>query len=137
MTISKYLVNFLKLYNNIEIKTNRIEEGSDEYGLFKSPSRDMITYSDNTQHITEYYQLLAKQSDTSDYDRRDSDEWLENLTYWVDDYDLENDYPAIDGNRTVRDIKLTGCPYPMSNTDHVILYQLSLSITYDREREDI
>ena len=135
MTISEYIVNWIKLYKSISIETNHIKDGSDKYGLFKSPNRDMKNFTDGSCEVSEYYQFLAKQDSTSDYDRKDSDEWLEELTYWVDDYEYTYEYPELDGNRKIQSIELTGCPYPMESNDSETLYQMSLKITYTRERE--
>lgn len=137
MTISKAITQWLKGYENINIETNHIKDGADKYGLFKSPSRDIKHFNDNSQEITEYYQFMAKQSAVSDTERKEADEWLEDLTYWVDDYDLENKYPDVGGNRRIESIELTGCPYPMESTEDEILYQMSLKITYSREREEL
>ena len=136
MTVSEAIVTWLRQYQDIAIETNHIKDGSDKYGLFKSPNRDTRPFTDGSYEIAEYYQFLAKQNSTSDYDRKDADEWLEMLTYWVDDYPYEHEYPTIDGNRRIQSIELTGCPYPMDTDDHETLYQMSLKITYLREREE-
>lgn len=135
MTISKVITEWLKGYENINIETNHIKDGSDKYGLFKSPTRDIKNFNDNSQEIAEYYQFMAKQSAVSDTERKEADEWLEDLTYWVDDYPLNYEYPAIGGYRKIESIELTGCPYPMESTEDEILYQMALKITYMRERE--
>lgn len=132
MTISKYIVDFLKEYENIKIDTNHIQDGADKYGLFKSPTRDREEHLDGSATITEYYQFFAKQAAASDADRKDSDEWLEDLTYWLDDYPVFEDYPLIDGGRNVIDINATGAPTPMQDLNNEILYQISLAITYTR-----
>ncbi len=135
MTISKYIVDFLKSIGEIEIDTNHMQDGSDQYGLFKSPSRNIKEYTDGSYEITEYYQFLARFDSVSDSERKESDEALEDLTYKLDDYKFNNDYPEIDKNRKVTDISVTGCPYPMTAGDKDTLHQMSLSITYIRERE--
>ena len=137
MTISKVITEWLKGYENINIETNHIKDGADKYGLFKSPARDIKNFNDNSQEITEYYQFMAKQSAVSDTERKEADEWLEDLTYWVDDYQLNYEYPDVGGNRKIESIELTGCPYPMESTEDEILYQMSLKITYTREREEL
>jgi len=137
MTISKYIVEFLNKFENISIETNHMPEGSDRNGLFKSPSRDKLEYNDGSCKITEYYQLFARQSSISDAERKESDEWLEDLTYWIDDYEIMYEYPEIDGKRKVLDISVTGVPTPLEHENDDIVYQLSLSITYEREREEI
>lgn len=134
MTISNYISNFIRRLEKITIDTNHIIDGSDKYGMFKSPARDVSNNIDGSFVITEYYQFFAKQNSVSEIDRQESDEWLENLTYWVDDFLAYNeDYPVLDNNRRVIDIKVTGCPTPFEDGDDEILYQISLSITYERE----
>lgn len=136
MTISQYIVEFLNEYENLVIDTNRINEGFDRNGLFKSPSRTVKPYLDCSLEITEHYQFMARQAAISDKERKEADQWLEDLTYWVDDFSLKYEYPPLDGDRTVTDITVTGCPAPLEDKEDEILYQISLSITYLRERED-
>lgn len=131
-TISEYVTNFLKLYDTIEIDTNHVQDGSDKYGLFKSPSRDFERHADGSALITEYFQFYAFQSSASEYDRLDSDEWLEKFVYWVDDYPLQYEYPELDG-RYVTNIEVGGSPTPFETNDRGTMYQITLSITYIRE----
>ena len=44
-------------------------------------------------------------------------------------------FPPIDKNRTVTALSITGCPYPMEAKEKDTLYQLTLCITYIRERQ--
>lgn len=136
MTISAYIVKLLNNYEGIKIDTNHVSEGSDQYGLFKSPSRDIKKFNDSSYEITEYYQFLARQSAASRPERKEADEWLEDLTYWVDDLSYNYNFPSIDGNRKVTGLEITGSPYPMEADDKETLYQILLSITYTREREE-
>lgn len=133
MTISKYISKFIQEYETIKIDTNHVEDGSDKYGLFKSPSRDMKRNIDGSTVITEYYQFFAFQKSLSESERKEDDEWLEDFTYWLDDYSVEYEYPEIDGGRRVVDITATGSPTPMTDSDNGILYQIALAITYERE----
>jgi hypothetical protein len=137
VTISKYISNFIsKHLEDVSIDTNHLADGSDKYGLFKSPTRDIDRFVDGSCEITEHYQFFAKQSGISEIDRKDSDEFLEDLTYWMDDYPLKFGYPEIDGGREVTDISITGNPYSMDvENDNDVIYQITLSITYTRESE--
>lgn len=137
MTISKYISDFISNYlDGISIATNHLEEGPDNYGLFKSPAREVHHYTDGSYEVTEHYQFFAKQDGVSEADRKDSDEFLEELTYWMDDYSLDYEYPAIDGDRRVTDIRMTGSPYSLDvENNNEVIYQIMLSITYTRERE--
>jgi hypothetical protein len=137
MTISKYISDFISKYlEGVSITTNHLEDGPEKCGLFKSPSREVKNYTDGSSEITEHYQFFVKQDGVSEADRKDSDEFLEELTYWMDDYPYKYEYPSIDGGRTVTNISITGCPYSMDvENNNEVIYQIMLSITYTRERE--
>lgn len=135
-TISQAVIEFLKGFEGLEMDMNHLQEGADKYGLFKSPNRTVSGFINGEYTITEYYQFLARQSSNSEYDRKDSDEWLEELTYWADDYQFNYDYPELTKGRRIENIEVTGIPYPMEADEKEILYQMSLAVTYVRERED-
>lgn len=137
MTIAKYISDFISEYlDGISISTNHLGDGADQYGLFKSPARELANSIDGSYEVTEHYQFFAKQDGVSEADRKDSDEFLEGLTYWMDDYSACYEYPPIDGGRVVTDIAMTGCPYSYEvDNNNEVIYQISLSITYMRERK--
>ena len=135
MTISAAISSWLSQIESMKIDTNHITDGSDKYGLFKAPTRNTRELIDGSYEITEYYQFFARQASTSEADRKDSDEWLENLAYIADDAGLVYELPEIDGNREITRLQLTGTPYPMETGSSDTLFQMSLSITYRRERE--
>ena len=137
MTISETISKWLAEYDGIVVDTNHVSDGSDKYGLFKSPQRNIVSHVDSSYEITEYYQLLARLNSLSEDDRKDSDEQLEKLTYWADDYSFNHEYPALDGNRQILNISVTGSPYPLSTDSSDTVYQLSIEITYTREREGL
>lgn len=132
MTISKYIADLLELNKEISIETNHIKDGSDKYGLFKSPSRDVKELIDGSCEITEHYQFVARQETNSESERKETDEWLEDLAYWADDLGHIYKFPEIDGNRRVTGFSITGNPYPMEADSRETLYQMALSITYER-----
>lgn len=136
MTISAYIVDLLKNYEGMEIDTNHMADGSDKYGLFKSPSREVNEFTDGSYQITEHYQFVARQSGVSPSERKEADEWLEDLTYWVDDFPYNYSFPELDSSRTVTSLVVTGSPYPMAAADKETMYQIMLSITYIRHREE-
>jgi len=135
MTISKYIIDLLKLHKGIEVDTEHVSDGSDQYGLFKSPTRDTREYIGGSYEITEHYQFLARQRANSREERKEADEWIEELAYWADDFSFNYEFPPIDGKRSVTGLSITGNPYPMESDNRDSLYQMSLSITYIRERE--
>lgn len=137
MTVSAAVASWLEFYENMKIDTNHITDGADKYGLFKSPNRATREFNDGSYEITESYQFFARQASVSEGDRKDTDEWLEDLAYWADDFAFRYAYPALDGKRKIQQITLTGTPYPMETGSADTLFQMSLSVTYVREREEI
>ena len=135
MTISSYITNLLSNYDGISIDTNHVKDGSDQYGLFKAPSRNTNEMNDGSYEVTEYYEFMARQSSVSSSERKEADEWLEDLTYWADDFAYTYEFPPLDKGRTVTGFSITGNPYPFEVDDNDTLYHMSLSITYLRERE--
>lgn len=137
MTISQAIVEWLNGYDSIQIDTNHIRDGSDRYGLFKSPTRNVKDFINEEYEITEYYQFFAKQSTQSDSERKEADEWLEDLAYWADDYSYSYAYPDPGNGRCITKIEITGNPCPMESDDHETLYEIALAVTYRREREEL
>ena len=134
MTIAQYLADWLSNYESLEIDTNHITDGADQYGLFRAPTRLIQEMNDGSYEITEYFNFFARQASVTEGDRQDSDQWLEDLCYWVDDYPFSYDYPDPGGDRTVTLISINGVPYPMETDSDDTLYQFSITITYTRER---
>lgn len=116
------------------IHTNHLSDGSDRFGLFRSPARTKVENIDGSCIITEAYQFFGRLDSLSETEREDAEERMEAFVYAVDDYIYEHDYPELTDNRTIQDVEITGCPYPIETTDEDLLYQISLNITYLRER---
>lgn len=134
-TISSAVAAWLSFFESMTVDTNHVTDGSDKYGLFKSPNRNVENFLNGSYEITEYYQFFARQASVSEEDRKDSDAWLEELAYWADDFSFSYEYPELDGGRRITMIELTGTPYPMEADSTDTLYQMALAITYTRERE--
>ena len=138
MTVSKAIAKWLKGYDMkaVKVDTDQVGEGADSLGIFKSPNRDIQVYNNSSYQITEYYQLFVVRESQERRDREDNDEWLENFTYWVDDCQYKGDFPELDNDRKCTDIELSGTPYMFeAKEDNTALYQISLKITYIRERK--
>lgn len=136
MTISAYIANILNEYSGMVIDTSHVGAGSDQYGLYKSPNRNTREFNDSSYEITEGYQFYARQNAASLVERKEANELLEDLAYWIDDYPYTHGFPSLGGNREVTGMSITGTPYVMAAEDKETLYQMSLSITYIREREE-
>lgn len=132
-TVSAAIVEMFE-YLGFTINTNHLIEGSDRYGLFRAPARTKEELIDGSYIVTEAYQFFGRLDSISETEREDADELMEKLVYAVDDYIFNYDYPELTDNRTIQNVEITGCPYPFEITDEDLLYQISLNITYLRER---
>ena len=135
-TISKAVSEWLSGYEGLVIDTERIKDGSDKYGLFRSPNRLITEFADGSYTVKEYYSLLAKQSAISNEERLEADEFLENFCYWADDFYFDGEYPDIGGNRRITRIEVTGSPTAMITSPEETTYQISLAVSYTRDREE-
>lgn len=76
MTISQYIVKLLSNYEGLSIDMNHVSDGSDQYGLFKSPSRELREMNDGSCEITEYYNLWrASQPDPGQREKNLMNGW--------------------------------------------------------------
>lgn len=138
MTISKSITEWLKGYGMkaVRVDTDQVGEGADSLGIFKSPNRDVTGYNNASYQLTEYYQLFVVRENQENIDREDNDEWLENFAYWVDDCQYKGIFPKLDNSRICDGILLSGTPYMFETKENnTAVYQISLKITYRRERE--
>lgn len=138
MTIGKAITKWLEGYDmrTVKVSTDQVGEGADSLGIFKSPNRETAKYNDSSYQITEYFQLFVVRDGQEPREREENDEWLENFAYWVDDCQYAGKFPELDNYRRCTDIELSGTPYMFeAKENNTALYQISLKITYIRERE--
>lgn len=138
MTISNAISKWLEGYEMKPVKVNidQVGAGADSLGIFKSPNREVVDYNDESYKITEYYNLFVVREGQEYQDRAENDEWLENFAYWVDDKGYMEEYPKLDNDRKCLRLWLSGTPYMFeAKEDNTVLYQISLGITYLRERK--
>lgn len=138
MTVSKAIAKWLEAYEMkaVKVSTDQVGEGADSLGIFKSPNRETSAYLDDSYLITEYYQLFVVRDNQEDLERNENDEWLENFAYWVDDCQYVQAFPELDNGRKCTDIWMASTPYMFeARENNTALYQISLGITYSRERK--
>lgn len=120
----------------VKVNVDLVGAVADSLGIFKSPNREVTNHNDSSYKITEYYDLFVVRESQENADREDNDRWLENFAYWVDDCSYTENYPKLDENRKCCNIWLSGTPYMFeAKEDNTSLYQISLGITYARERK--
>lgn len=136
MTIAKSLSEWLKsILDIVKIDTEQIGADIDSYGLYRSPDRQVESYIDDAYTITEYYQFFAKQSSQTESERLDNDEWLEYVTYTIDDKSYCEDFPNLDNDRVCTGIELTGQPYSLESESDETIFAMTIKITYLRKRD--
>lgn len=135
-TISQAVIAFLATYKELEVNADYLSEMADQSGLVKSETRTVKECIGGEHIITESYQFYATQKSAEGEKLKDTDEWLEELIYWADDYALQYEYPELTGGRHIEKINLTGVPYARDTENDEIIYKMVLTITYVRERED-
>ena len=130
MTVSTYILNLIQEYADVSILTAYGESKSDKNGLVKLKNRELTEFSDGSYDITEQYQLYLKQKNES----KTSDQWLEDLLYWVDDYSITHGFKEIDSDREVVLLTADGVPYAFETESQELVYELSVLIKYHRKR---
>lgn len=136
MTVSQAIATLLSENGKIEIDKVYASDGADQNGLCKKPEREVKNLIDGAYEITEQYSFAAKQKVLAETEKMETDAWLEELIYWVDDLAYCSNFPELGSGRKIISMEMTGKPYSIAAEDNETIYQMSLSVTYTRERED-
>ena len=65
MTVSECIIEWLSEYEKMEFAecaVDQIEAEDGTYAIFKTPNKNITEYTDGSQLITEYFQLVARKS---------------------------------------------------------------------------
>lgn len=136
MTVSQAIVTLVSGNEKIEIDKVHALDGADQNGLSRKPEREVKNLMDGTYEITEQYSFTAKQKVSAGTERMETDAWLEELIYWVDDTSYYNDFPELGSGRNIVSMEIAKASCSIAAEDNETTYQMSLSVTYTRERED-
>lgn len=137
MTVSQAILVLLSQNGKIEIDKVHALDGADQNGLCKKPEREVRNLINGTYEIMEQYGFMAKQKVLAGTEKMETDAWLEELIYWVDDTSYCGSFPELGNGRRIISMEMTGTPSSIAAEDNEITYQMSLSVTYTREREDL
>jgi len=135
MTVSESLKNWIEAANVefVNIETDSLAPGTESFGLYRSPNREIERFIDGETVIKETFSFFGKQSGLEESDRKSNDEFWEDFVYMIDDL-FQDELPTFDGNRKCLDIAIEGYPYVFETaTDQTNIYSCSLSVTYTRE----
>lgn len=114
------------------VDVNQLQPEIEALGLYKQPSRTTEELIDGTTLITDVYYLLFKQPSQLKRERLENDEYLENVENWVEGQEWEENYPDI--GYQVHEITVTSTFYMMESEENENIYQLAISITYEKGR---
>lgn len=114
------------------VDVNQLPPEIEALGLYKQPSRTTEKLIDGTTLITDVYYLLFKQPSQLKRERLENDEYLENVENWVESQEWEENYPDI--GYQVHEITVTNTFYMMESEENENIYQLAISITYEKGR---
>lgn len=137
MTVSKALIQWLYGYGNIQIderiETDVLAQQAISYALYKEPNAIVDAYIDGSQMRTEYYTFLARRNTQIEAERQDNNVFLEELENWIDEKNLNGEFPQLDGNRYCEDVSVSSGLYLYTNEDSQAVYALTIQIKYRKE----
>ena len=138
-TISESVIAWLKTFNPKEYwKMKRVETGVlpadvDSYALVKEPIVNKKTSISGKVTATEHYTLHARLASQNNTYRIDNGAFGELLESWVYEQKEARNYPVIESGK-VKKVDVTTPFYVGKTETNNSVYQLTLSITYVKER---
>lgn len=138
MTISECIIEWLSEYQKMEFAecaVDQIEAEDGTYAIFKTPNKNITEYTDGSQLITEYFQLVARKSTQLDSERVNNQQMLVDLENWVEEKNMEEDYPDLSkaGKLICMNINVSDSNSIVSQEDTSAIYQLSIAVQYLKE----
>lgn len=138
MTVIQGIIKWLQMFEPSEswkmkkINTDILPAKIKGCAVIKEPVINKKSFISGKTRATEHYTLMVRLDSQLDESRIDNNEWGESLEQWIEEQDRNKNYPEIDG--TVRNIEIT-TPFYMGIGDmQESIYQLTISITYEREK---
>ena len=116
-----------------EFDVNQLPPRSLVAGLFKQPAVTKEKLIDGGEIITENYYVLFRKAAQLKEERINNDDFLEAVENWVFDKDFSEEYPDI--GYKVFGVEATNAFYMLEREGEDAVYQLTLSIKYERNRQ--
>lgn len=104
------------------------------YSLYKTPERSEIEFQDGSRQITEYYNLFARKPTQEDDVRIENNASLDEFSEWIEEKELEEDYPELPEGMTALEIGISDSASITSQEDTSAIYQITIKLTYLKER---
>ena len=136
MTVIQGIIKWLQTFQPSEswkINTDILPAKIKDCAVIKEPIINKKNFISGKIRATEHYTLMVRLDSQLDESRIDNNEWGESLEQWIEEQDRNKNYPEIDG--IVQSIRIT-TPFYMGIGDmQESIYQLTISITYEREKK--
>lgn len=131
--IKQWLYGFPKITIDERIETELLGSQAVSYAISRTPQNVIETYVDGSQQRTEYYMLFARQATQLEAERVSNDKLLEELESWIEEKNLNGEYPTIDEKRKVDEIGISSSFYIYSQEEEESIYSLTIMIKYRKE----
>lgn len=140
MTVTQSIISWLKTFKQEEtwkmkdIDTDIQPAKVKSYALVKEPIINKKTSISGKITATEHYTLMARLDSQTDSDRKANNTWGIDLEEWVENKNRNKEWPILE-NGQVRSISVTTPFYLGEAGISESVYQLTISITYVKEKE--
>lgn len=112
------------------VDINQLSPELETLGVYKQPTRTVTELIDGSAIVQEVYYLLFRQPAQLAAERLSTDEYLEKIESWVEAQNWEGNFPDI--GAPVHDVEVSNTFYLMDREDNEAVYQLSISLTFER-----
>ena len=131
-TVSQSVIKWLKGFEQSSINTDIQPAKVNSYSLVKEPVINKKTFISGRVRATEHYTLMARLESQIDVSRVENNVWGESLEQWVYEKNKKKELPRLEGVN-VQNVTVTTPFYLGKSEANESVYQLTISITYERE----
>lgn len=132
ITVSQSVIKWLKEFEKSSINTDIQPAKVNSYSLVKEPIINKKTFISGRVRATEHYTLMARLESQIDVSRVENNAWGESLEQWVYEKNRKKELPELEG-ANVQSVAVTTPFYLGKSEANESVYQLTISITYERE----
>lgn len=140
MTVAQSIIAWLRGFNQEEhwkmkeINTDIQPAQVKSYSLVKEPIINKKHSVSGKITATEHYTLMARLDSQTDSDRIANNEWGTDLEEWVEKKNRDKEWPELTKAK-VQNVSVTTPFYLGESGKSESVYQLTISITYVKEKE--
>lgn len=139
MTISECLKDWLvefPEFSSDTILTDRIDIPDGMLALYKSPNKNVVPLNDGSKRVTEYYQFFFRGPTMEESQRVSNNQLMEDLENWVEEKDIEEDYPDLSqaGSYICEEVTLSNYGTVSFQEEDNAVYQITIELKYLKER---